>query len=134
MKKESYMFLLWLLALLLLLTFMLGGCRSKIVYVPVDSVRVEHKDRIWRDSIYLYDSVFVRLAKDTVKIEKFKYIYRDRFVHDSIFRTDSISVPYPVIETREVNRLRTWQIVFMCLGGAFIGGMGVKMVRYIRFV
>jgi hypothetical protein len=49
-------------------------------------------------------------------------------VRDTICITDSIAVPYPVIETKEVNRLHTWQIVLMVLGGVLIGYLGFRLV------
>jgi len=51
----------------------------------------------------------VRLVNDTVYFEKYKTLYKDRFVRDSVFITDSVQVPYPVVEYTEVNRLSSFQ-------------------------
>jgi len=88
---------------------LLTGCRSHIRYVPVETVSIEYKDRLWRDSVYVSDSVLVKLKGDTVWLEKYRYLYRDRLVRDSVFRTDSIQVPYPVEVEKEVNRLTSFQ-------------------------
>lgn len=93
----------------ILLILLLAGCKTKTVYIPVESVRTEYKDKYLRDSIYMQDSIFVKIAGDTVFFEKYKYLYRDKVVRDSIFRTDSISIPYPVIEYKDVNKLTGWQ-------------------------
>jgi len=109
MKKETkHNIILWF-ALLLLLLILFSGCRAKTVYIPVETVRTEYKDRLSRDSIHLYDSIFVKMANDTVWMEKYKCLYRDRLVRDSVLVTDSVQVPYPVIEYREVNRLTSFQ-------------------------
>lgn len=93
----------------ILLILLLAGCKTKTVYIPVESVRTEYKDKYLRDSIYMYDSIFVKIAGDTVFFEKYKYLYRDQTIRDSIFKTDSIQVPYPVTEYKEVNVLTSWQ-------------------------
>lgn len=109
MKKETKQNIIFWFILLLLLLVLLGGCKGKTVYVPVGSVKTEYKDRIFRDSVRLYDSVFVRMAHDTVWMEKYKYLYRDRLVRDSVYISDSIQVPFPVVEYKEVNRLTSFQ-------------------------
>ena len=83
----------------------LSGCKTKTVYVPVETVKTEYRDTWLRDSVYLHDSILVKMKGDTVFLEKYKTIYKNRLVRDSVFVTDSIQVPYPVVETREVNRL-----------------------------
>lgn len=85
------------------------SCKTNTVYVPVETTRIEYRDKLLRDSVHLYDSVFVMLGGDTIRIEKYKYLYRDRLVRDSIFRADTIAVPYPVVEVQEVNRLTSFQ-------------------------
>ena len=87
----------------------LYGCKTNTVFVPVESIKVEYRDKVLRDSIHLYDSVLIRMKGDTVWLEKFRYLYRDKLVRDSIFKVDSISVPYPVVEYQEVNRLSSFQ-------------------------
>jgi hypothetical protein len=46
----------------------------------------------------MLDSVYVKEKGDTVLIEKYKYLYRDKLVRDTMYisKTDSIQVPYPV--------------------------------------
>lgn len=121
--------------LAIILAFMVG-CKAKNVFVPVESVKTEYRDRLERDSIYLQDSVFVEHWKsnDTVFLtkEKYKYLYRDKLVRDTICKTDSVIVPYPVIETKEVNRLYSWQIILMCLGGVLIGFLGYRLFRLFK--
>lgn len=113
------------------------GCKAKPNYVPVESTQKgkEYIDR-WRiDSIFLYKNKYVYQKGDTVFIVDSVVHYKDRYLRDSVFITDTvrIKVPYPVVETKEVNRLKNWQIILMILGGVAIGYIGFKLIRYFRF-
>lgn len=111
MKKicKTYITVLLLLAVLLLL----NGCKGKTVYLPVETINTEKEyiDRWHKDSIYIKDSIIINKAGDTIYIEKYKYIYKDKLIRDSIFITDSIKIkePYPVEVEKEVNRLTSFQ-------------------------
>lgn len=105
--------------IIVLLPLLLIGCKST-VYVPVESVRTEYIHSHTRDSIQLYDSIYVKEKGDSVTIEKYKYIYIDRLRADTIQQTDSIRVPYPVIEIKEVNKLKQWQKGFIIIGFLFV--------------
>lgn len=94
---------------------MLCGCRQ-MQYVPVvtvlhDSVYVT---QVQRDSIIRFDSVYIRDAGDTVWLEKYKYLYRDRVRVDTLVsvRTDTVSVPVPV-----ERKLTRWERVKLEAGG-----------------
>ena len=120
-----------LLLLALLFIFSFSSC-TKTIYIPIESVRTEYKDRMLRDSIYRYDSVFVKLKGDTVFFEKYKYLYRDKLVRDSIFKTDSIQVPYPLAIEKEVNRLSAFQSFQVWCGRILLlliaGCIGVRWI------
>jgi len=110
-----------------------SGCKTHTVYVPVETIRIEYKDKFLRDSIFLHDSVLVRIKGDTVWMEKYRYLYRDKLVRDSVFVTDSIQVPYPVKgDTEYINRLYWWQYLLMILGAACIGITTYKIYTLIR--
>lgn len=82
--------------------FALCGCQTK--YIAVPEYHTEYVVRtdtfIQRDSVYRYDSVFVKVQGDTVVMERWATLYRDRWrkkvVRDTIIKTDSIRVPFPV--------------------------------------
>lgn len=100
----------------LFILLLLCGCRTKTIYVPVESVKTEYQDRIIRDSIYQQDSVFFAVKGDTVILERYRTLFKDRFLHDSIFIQDTIRIPYPVDKVIEVNRLKWYQETLMWLG------------------
>jgi uncharacterized membrane protein len=109
-KDDEDRFLIIVVAIVLLFILMLcAGC-TKTVYVPVHSISTEYRDKIQRDSIYLHDSIRITIKGDTVKIEKYKYLYQDKFVHDTIIKIDSIPKPYPVKgDTVYINELKWYQ-------------------------
>lgn len=87
------------LAPFMCLLLVICSCRT-VKYVPVETVKVDttYINKLQRDSIYMLDSVYVKEKGDTVLIEKYKYLYRDKLVRDTLYmaKTDSIQVPYPV--------------------------------------
>ena len=88
---------------------MLLSCKS-VKYIPVETTKIEYRDNFVRDSIFRYDSVFVKDKGDTLILEKFRYLYKNRIVKDSIFINDTIGVPYPVEVIKQVKTpLTSWQ-------------------------
>ena len=101
MKKNdiSYIIKLIILALCLLA---LHSCKTidHVDYIPVETVKTEYRDRLVEtyDSIHVHDSVFVAVKGDTIYKYKQQLIYKNKFVHDTIYIgiRDSIPVPCPV--------------------------------------
>lgn len=92
--------LFWLV--FLVLVFCLGSCRTKYVSVPEYHTEYITKTDSFtqRDSIFVKDSIYMWMQGDTIYKEKYSVIYkdrwRDRYLCDTIIKTDSIRVPYPV--------------------------------------
>lgn len=103
------------LAPFMCMLFVICSCRT-VKYVPVETVKVDttYINKLQRDSIYMLDSVYVKEIGDTVLIEKYKYLYRDKLVRDTMYisKADSIQVPYPV-----EKELTKWQQFRMYFGG-----------------
>ena len=88
---------------------MLYSCKS-VKYIPVETTKIEYRDNFVKDSIFRYDSVFVKDKGDTLILERYKYLYKNRIVKDSIFINDTIRVPYPVEVIKHVKSpLTSWQ-------------------------
>ena len=87
------------LAPFMCMLFIICSCRT-VKYVPVETIKIDttYINKLQRDSIYMLDSVYVKEKGDTVLIEKYKYLYRDKLVRDTMYisKADSIQVPYPV--------------------------------------
>lgn len=107
----------YMLTTLLLLA--VWSCRTT-EYVPVEVVRSDttYINKVQRDSIYQLDSVYILDRGDTVLITKTKYLYKDRVVHDTVYRSrvDSIQVPYPVEQ-----QLTRWEQFRLDVGGWAMG-------------
>ena len=122
--KTGSIFLLYLLALFCLLC----GCRQT-QYVPVVTILHDsiYLTQTHRDSILRYDSVYVADKGDTVWLEKYKYVYRDRWRTDTLVsvRTDTVSVPVSV-----EKELSKWQRVKIEAGGyaIVVGALAVLAV------
>ena len=88
---------------------MLYSCKS-VKYIPVETTKIEYRDNFVRDSIVRYDSVFVKDKGDTLILERYKYLYKNKIVKDSIFINDTIRMPYPVEVIKQVKTpLTSWQ-------------------------
>lgn len=110
-------------ALIYITMFLMSGiwfasCRTQ--YVPVETVRTEYKtrDSIRVDSIYNQDSIYVFVKGDTVYQYRYKYLYKYQYLNrtDTVIKTDSMQVPYPV-----EKQLSRWQSIKMELGGWAFG-------------
>lgn len=88
-----------------------------------------------RDSIYLHDSIYIIdfVRTDTVfrTVERWHTQYRDRWQHDTIYKSRTDSVPVPVPTPVEVPaKLTWWQQTRMHIGGIVLAVLGL----YIAFI
>ena len=97
---------------------------STEIAVPVTNTKIEYRDRLLYDSIYVHDSIFTLIKGDTV------YIYKNKETNhlinkaDTFIKTDTIKVPITITKTvtktetqiKEVNKLYWWQRLLICLG------------------
>ena len=82
--------------MLILLT--LTSCRSAAPLISVprnDSIVI--RDRFVRDSIYIHDSVIVRLKADTVYIEHWKELWKEsaKVTTDTVYKDKVVTVQLP---------------------------------------
>ena len=88
---------------------MLYSCKTA-KYIPAQTTKIEYRDNFVKDSIFRYDSVFVKEKGDTLILERYKYLYKNKIVRDSIFINDTIRVPYPEEVVKQVKApLTGWQ-------------------------
>lgn len=111
---------------LLSVCLMIVSCRS-VKYVPLETVKTDsvYVNKVQRDSIRLQDSIFVFVKGDTVRIEKYKYLYRDRVVVDTVYKVqcDTIRVPYPV--EKPLTRWQQWKLD---LGGFAMAAIAIAVL------
>ena len=100
--------LVWTVILVaILVVFLLTGCKTKTVLVPVEKVKIEYKDRLRVDSVYNRDTVNIYKRGDTVYLQTIKW--RERFKFDTVSVVKVDSIPYKVEVVKEVNKLTKWQ-------------------------
>lgn len=91
---------------------LLSACKTQERIVTVEKVRTDttYITRHERDSIHIHDSIHVSEKGDTVRIDRWHTRWRDRWRYDTIYisNTDSIPVPYPV-EVKVPRELTWWQ-------------------------
>jgi len=94
---------------------LLSGCKV-IKEVPVEKIveKTSYQDRVFRDSIYLRDSIRVETKGDTVFRDRYRYLYRDREIRDTLQVTVIDSIPYPVEVEKRLSR---WEEAKMKVGG-----------------
>lgn len=106
--RDQKIRLVWTIILVaILVVFLLTGCKTKTVLVPVDRVKIEYKERLRVDSVYNRDTIQIYKKNDTIYYEKIKW--RERFKIDTVSVVKVDSIPYKVEVVKEVNRLTKWQ-------------------------
>ena len=97
-----------------LLGYFLTSCSPRVRLVPVEHTRVEWRDRLRLDSIYVHDSIYLteRMAGDTIYKVKEVYRWRDRWRVDTINtgRIDSVRVTDIVEVPAKLTAWQEWQL------------------------
>ena len=108
---------------IIVLIFALSGCKTRTILQPVETIKIEYRDRFKTDSIHNTDSILIYQKNDTVYLSSIKW--RERFVKDtvSVLRVDSI--PYPVEVVEYVNQLNKWQRLRLNALNWMLGIIGV---------
>ena len=105
----------------LVIAVIMSSCATKIVTVPEIHTEyiTKHDSVMMHDSIHVHDSVVIKQSGDTIYCDRWHTLYkdrwRDRVLIDSIIKTDSVAVPYPV-----EKKLTKWQQIKLDFGEMFI--------------
>lgn len=123
--------------LIAILIFIVVSCTTtKYVDRPVlvETVRTEYVNQLYKDSIFVHDSIDRFISGDTVHQYKYKYIYKYFNRTDTVVKTDSIEVPVEIktTEVKEVNRIKGYQSFLMCFGFVFILILVYKVIKFIK--
>lgn len=130
MKKISERFYTIICLICLLIGLFTSSCKTRTVYIPVENEKTEYIYKSFRDSVHLYDSIFLKEKGDTVLLTKYRYMYRDRIRTDTIYRTDSIQIPYKVEIAGEAQKVYPkWLIIMACIGAVAIGYIGFRIFK-----
>lgn len=125
----------WWIVALVAIAICCVSCKTKYVTVPEYHKEYITKLRVdsFRDSIYHHDSIMIRMQGDTVYADRYHTVYRDRLRDrlriDTLLRTDSVRVPYPV--ERELSK---WERVKMDAGKIGLGIIAIGMLYIIIYI
>ena len=125
--------ILKMLFFLLFLTIVIS-CKTttKVVEIPVETIKTEYIEQIKYDSIYHKDSIYIMQKGDTIYNNKVQYLYKYKYLRDTINITDTIPKIVTVKDTQYVNQLYTWQKLLIVIGIGFILYWIIKLVIYIK--
>lgn len=110
--------LLFIIPILILISAC--SVKKQIVEVPIETVRTEYINQLYRDSVFVHDSIDRYVSGDTVYQYKYKYIYKYLNRTDTVVKTDSIQVPVEIktTEIKEVVKKPKWYQTFFMYFGA----------------
>ena len=117
---------------LLFLTTIISCTTTKIVEVPVETIKTEYIEQVKYDSIYSKDSIYIMQKGDTIYNNKVQYLYKYKYLKDTINITDTIPKIITVKDIQYINQLYTWQKILIGIGIGFILYWIVKLVIYIK--
>ena len=113
--------ILKILFFLLFLTIVIS-CKTttKVVEIPVETIKTEYIEQIKYDSIYHKDSIYIMQKGDTIYNNKVQYLYKYKYLRDTINITDTIPKIITIKDTQYRNQLYTWQKLLIIVGIGFI--------------
>ena len=120
------------LFLLLFLTTIISCTTTKIVEVPVETIKTEYIEQVKYDSIYSKDSIYIMQKGDTIYNNKVQYLYKYKYLRDTINITDTIPKIVTVKDTQYINQLYAWQKILIVIGIGFILYWIIKLVIYVK--
>ena len=120
------------LFLLLFLTTIVSCTTTKIVEVPIETIKTEYIEQVKYDSIYSKDSIYIMQKGDTIYNNKVQYLYKYKYLRDTINITDTIPKIVTIKDTQYINQLYTWQKLLIIIGIGFILYQIVKLIIYIK--
>ena len=104
------------LFLLLFLTTIISCTTTKIVEVPVETIKTEYIEQVKYDSIYSKDSIYIIQKGDTIYNNKAQYLYKYKYLRDTVNVTDTIPKIVTIKDVQYINQLYTWQKILIVIG------------------
>lgn len=110
------------------------SCRTIYVDRPVETIVHDTLKIVQEktDSVFVKDSIFVYKNGDTVFIYKYKDRYRDKVIHDTVYKHSVDSTSYPVYIEKEVEvRYIPWYNKLLGFFGIIFLGYIVYRIYYL---
>lgn len=104
--------------------------------IPIETIRTEYVNQLYKDSIFVHDSIDRYISGDTVYQYKYKYVYKYLNRTDTVIKIDSIPKIVTIEKTqiKEVNKIKWWQHFLMYSGVAFITSVAIVVYKKIRVI
>lgn len=104
--------------IIIFISLCLFSCKTttKIIEVPIETIKTEYVDKVQYDSIYLKDSIMITQKGDTIYNTKTVYQYKYKYLKDTINIKDTIQIPIKITEVKEVNKIYTHQWILIVIG------------------
>ena len=121
--------------ILVLFIFINTSCgTTKVVEVPVETIKTQYIDKIQHDSIYIDTSTEVITINDTVYKTKIQYKYKYKYKRDTICIRDTIPKIVKAKEIEYTNILTKTQKTFYWIGILVtIFGIGFIVFKFKKF-
>ena len=119
--------------IIIFISLCLFSCKTttKIVEVPIETIKTEYVDKVQHDSIYLKDSILIIQKGDTIYNTKIVYQYKYKYLKDTINIKDTIQIPIKIIEVKEVNKIYTHQWILIIVGFLALCYLVYKIINLI---
>lgn len=133
-----------LVAVIVLFLLTVCSCKTKYIetvhYQPVEVHDTVNTVQHIRDSITLYDSIFIHMKGDTVFSEKWRTEYRWKTRFDTVYRsrevpcvmTDTVTTIKEVPVDKVVYKQHWWQEALCWVGGLFSVGLIISFLIHGR--
>lgn len=123
------------LVIVMLLVLSLIGCTpsKQVIEVPIEVIKTEYVNKLYKDSIYIHDSIDRYVKGDTMYQYKYKYIYQYLTKVDTIVQIDSIDKPVRIVEVKEVNKLKWYQSSLIDIGLCSIILLLMYVIKRLKF-
>ena len=128
-----------ILGVLALICFLLVGCtitKEVVKEVPVEVIHDVYHNVYVHDTSYVTDSSIVYIKGDTIFKEKYRYIYQERLVHDTLATHDTIPQIINTETTKVVEKkVPQWWPVWVACGLVLLSIIGIIAYKiYKKFI
>lgn len=91
--------------------FLLTGCRVKEAATVERISTSTHSGRVLVDSIAMKDSIVIRERCDTVFFTKYRTLYKERMMHDTVVKCDTVYCERMVTVKEKTHREILWLLL-----------------------
>ena len=104
------------LFLLLFLITIISCTTTKMIEVPVETIKTEYIEQVKYDSLYSKDSIYIIQKGDTIYNNKVQYLYKYKYLRDTVNVTDTVPKIVTIKDVQYINQLYTWQKILIVIG------------------